>query len=125
MSAQCAGRNSNSSTIKKSVLFCDGEGVQAFSPNDYLAVGKVEKMTHRIESVKPLNDLKLSVVFKNGVEKEYDLHILCGRFPQFKELEEDNDLFNKVKVDVGGYGISWDDSLDLDAEDIWEDGIEA
>lgn len=82
-------------------------------------------MTHRIESVKPLKDLKLLVVFKNGAEKEYDLHILYGRFPQFKGLEEDDDLFNQVKVDVGGYGISWDDSLDLDAEDIWEDGIEA
>lgn len=67
----------------------------------------------------------MSVVFKNGVKKEYDLHILYGRFPQFRKLEADNDLFNQVKVDVGGYGISWDDSLDLGAEDIWEDGIEA
>lgn len=122
MSALYVEQNSNSSTIKKSALFCDGKGVQTFSPNDYLVVRQVKKMTHRIESVKPLKDLKLSVIFKNGVEKEYDLHILYGRFPQFKELEEDNDLFNKVKVDVGGYGISWDDSLDLDAEDIWEDG---
>lgn len=25
---------------------------------------------------------------------------------------------------MGGYGISWNDKLDLDAEDIWENGIE-
>lgn len=25
---------------------------------------------------------------------------------------------------MGGYGISWDDELDLDAEDIWENGTE-
>lgn len=33
-------------------------------------------------------------------------------------------MFNQVQVDAGGYGISWNDDLDLDAEDIWEDGIE-
>lgn len=33
-------------------------------------------------------------------------------------------LFSCVAVDAGGYGISWNDDLDLDAEDIWEAGIE-
>ena len=28
-----------------------------------------------------------------------------------------------ISVDAGGYGVSWNDSLDLDAETIWEDGI--
>lgn len=81
-------------------------------------------MTHRIQSVKPLNDLRLSVLFQNGVEKEYDIHNLYSVFPQFKEFETNSDLFNQVQVDVGGYGISWNDDLDLDAEDIWDDGIE-
>lgn len=81
-------------------------------------------MTHRIQSVKPLNDLKLSVIFQNGVEKEYDIHNLYSVFPQYKEFETNSDLFHQVQVDVGGYGISWNDDLDLDAEDIWEDGIE-
>lgn len=81
-------------------------------------------MTHRIKSVKPLNDLRLSVVFQNGTEKEYDIHNLYSVFPQFKEFETNSDLFIQVRVDVGGYGISWDDNLDLDAEDIWEYGTE-
>lgn len=29
-----------------------------------------------------------------------------------------------MQVDVGGYGISWNNDSDLDAEDIWETGIE-
>lgn len=33
-------------------------------------------------------------------------------------------MFNQGKVDTGDYGISWSDDLDLDAEAIWEDGIE-
>lgn len=81
-------------------------------------------MTHRIQSVKPLNDLRLSVLFQNGIEKEYDIHNLYSVFPQFREFELNSDLFNQVQVDIGGYGISWNDDLDLDAEDIWDDGIE-
>lgn len=81
-------------------------------------------MTHRIQTVKPLSDLRLSVLFQNGVEKEYDIHNLYSVFPQFKEFEINSDLFEQVQVDCGGYGLSWNDNLDLDAEDIWENGIE-
>lgn len=81
-------------------------------------------MTHKIQSVKPLNDLRLSVLFQNGVEKEYDIHNLYSVLPQFKKFETNSNLFIQVQVDVGGYGISWNDNLDLDAEDIWDNGIE-
>ncbi len=81
-------------------------------------------MTHKIKIVKPLENMMLSVVFQNGVEKEYNMRNLYPVFPQFEELEKNRDLFSKVKVDVGGYGISWNDKLDLNAEDIWEDGVE-
>lgn len=81
-------------------------------------------MTHKIQSVKPLENLTLSVLFQNGVEKHYDTHILFSMFPRFKEFEKDKTLFSKVQVDASGYGISWNDDLDLDAEDIWENGTE-
>lgn len=81
-------------------------------------------MTHKIKSVKPLEKSVLLVVFQNGIEKTYDMRNLYPIFPQFEVFETDIELFKQVQVDVGGYGISWDDDLDLDAEDIWEDGIE-
>lgn len=81
-------------------------------------------MTHKIASVKPMENSILLVVFQNGIEKKYDMRTLYPVFPQFKVFETDVNLFNHVQVDIGGYGISWDDNLDLDAEDIWEDGIE-
>ena len=37
-------------------------------------------------------------------------------------MPSDPVLSSKLKVDQGGYGISWSDDLDLDAETIWEDG---
>lgn len=43
--------------------------------------------------------------------------------PQFCILQENSYLFQEVSVDMGGYGISWNDELDLDADTLWEDGI--
>ncbi|MBQ4463666.1 MAG: DUF2442 domain-containing protein, partial [Eubacterium sp.] len=31
-------------------------------------------------------------------------------------------LFNQVKVDSGGYGVSWNDQIDLECNDLWEYG---
>lgn len=81
-------------------------------------------MTHKIISVKPMENFILLVGFQNGIEKTYDMRNLYPVFPQFKVFESDKGLFNQVQVDTGGYGISWNDNLDLDAEDIWEDGVE-
>ena len=79
---------------------------------------------HRIQSVRPLENLTLSVLFQNGTEKKLDMHGLFSVFGQFKVFENNNKLFNQVQVDTGGYGIFWNDDLDLAAEDIWEEGIE-
>ena len=81
-------------------------------------------MFHKIKTVKPAENTVLLVCFQNGIEKIYDLKMLYNVFPQFKIFETDKQLFNSVKIDVGGYGISWNDDLDLDAEEIWENGTE-
>lgn len=81
-------------------------------------------MTNRIVSVKTMENMNLVVYFQNGVEKKYNIRRLYNSFPQLRELELDKSLFEKVIVDVGGYGISWNDELDIDAEEIWENGIE-
>lgn len=80
-------------------------------------------MFRKIKSVKALEDLKLSAVFQDGTEKEYNVGMLSSVFPQFKEFETNPELFMQVKVDTGGYGISWNDELDLSADEIWECGI--
>lgn len=79
-------------------------------------------MEHRILEVKPKDDYIIQAVFYNGEMRQYDVKRLFESFPQFKEFEENRDLFESVTVDVGGYGISWSDELDLSAETIWEEG---
>ncbi len=80
-------------------------------------------MMHKIKSVITKNDLIISATFFDGTVKEYSVDRLFNIYPQLKELEN-RELFNSVQVDAGGYGVSWNDDLDLDAETIWEDGIE-
>lgn len=81
-------------------------------------------MMHKIMSIKAQDNLIVKATFFDGTIKEYDIKNMFSIYPQLKELENNNTLFKKVQVDIGGYGISWNDELDLDAETIWEDGIE-
>lgn len=81
-------------------------------------------MTHRIKEVKALENFVVSVIFQDGVEKEYDVKQLFSVFPQFQVFETESSLFKEVTVDVGGCGISWNDELDLAAEEVWDNGVE-
>ena len=80
-------------------------------------------MTHRVQEVKAKDNLIIEVFFLGGEVKKYDVKNLFPQFPQFQELVINQELFTKVSVDAGGYGISWNDELDLDAETLWADGI--
>lgn len=80
-------------------------------------------MTHRIIEVKATKKYTIYATFQNGVIKEYDMCQIFSTIPQFKSLQSEQGLFEQVKVDVGGCGISWNDELDLSAEEIWQFGI--
>jgi hypothetical protein len=41
----------------------------------------------------------------------------------FQILKSDP-FFKTVKVDSGGYGISWNDDADLSEYELWKNGIE-
>ncbi len=80
-------------------------------------------MFHKIKNVSPLPDFKLSVQFAEGVTKIYDVNPLFNKILAFKSLETGNDFYG-VYVDVGGYGIVWNDDLDLSCDELWEHGVE-
>ncbi len=80
-------------------------------------------MFHKIKNVSALPEYKLSVQFSEGLTKIYDVKSLFERLPVFRSLETNND-FDGVYVDVGGYGIVWNDELDLSCDELWENGVE-
>lgn len=77
----------------------------------------------KIRSVSPADDKKLIVTFDNGMEKVYDCKPLIEKYDVFKVLENDV-FFKQVKVDAGGYGISWDDKVDLSEYELWINAVE-
>jgi len=76
----------------------------------------------KILSVQALENKKLSVKFENGIEKVYDCAPLLG-IAMFQLLKNDA-FFKSVKVDAGGYGISWNDDVDLSEYELWANGVE-
>ena len=79
-------------------------------------------MFHKIKNVFPLPDYRLSVQFSEGITKIYDVKVLFEKIPEFSELR-DNAEFDCVSVDGGGYGIVWNDELDLSCDERWENGV--
>lgn len=76
----------------------------------------------KVKSVEPLHGLMLRVKFENGIIKLYDVKPLIEQMEDFKSLENDV-LFNSVKTDLGGYGISWNDFIDLECTELWDNGV--
>ncbi len=78
-------------------------------------------MFHKVHDITPIPPTELMVKFANGVTKLYDIQHLFSRFPAFQALSNET-LFSDVHVDTGGYGIIWNDDLDLSCDELWEHG---
>lgn len=79
-------------------------------------------MFEKIKTIEPLDDFILRATFENGIIKLYDVKPLMSKIDEFENLSN-NILFKNVKVDIGGYGISWNDYIDLECTELWENGI--
>lgn len=79
-------------------------------------------MFHKIKNVSVLSEYKLSVQFVEGVTKIYNVGDLFEKLPMFKFFKGRPDEFACVRVDVGGYGIVWNDELDLSCDELWDNG---
>ena len=79
-------------------------------------------MFHKIKSVRSLDNYIIEIVFENNIIKYYDVSILFEKWTVFKKLKTTKGLFEQVKVDAGGYGISWNEEIDLSCNELWENG---
>ena len=72
--------------------------------------------------MQPLPDYNLLVDFVTGEKKQYNVKPLFDKWESFKALVLTTGLFEQVRVDMGGYGISWNDDLDLSCNELYENG---
>lgn len=81
-------------------------------------------MFHKIKNVSALPDYRLSVQFSEGATKLYDVKPLFEKLPVFNYLKEHPEVFVGATVDIGGYGIVWNDDLDLSCDELWDHGVQ-
>lgn len=79
-------------------------------------------MFHKIKHVKPLENYILEITFQNGIIKHYNISTLFKEHPMFLPLANINGLFKNVKIDTGGYGIFWNDEIDISCNELWNNG---
>jgi hypothetical protein len=76
----------------------------------------------KIFSAQAIDDLTLVVEFSNGDRKQYNISQLLGK-PMFSRLKNPG-FFRSFQVETGGYGIVWNDEIDLSEYELWRNVVE-
>ena len=79
-------------------------------------------MFHKVEAVKVVSKYIIEVIFEDRTKKYYDISKLFDKWEVFQDLTKIEGLFESVKVDNGGYGISWNEEIDLSCNELWNNG---
>ena len=79
-------------------------------------------MFHKVKIVNALDNYRLSVQFAEGITKLYDVSRLFSTWTAFISLKDNPILFKKARVDVGGYGVIWNDELDISCDELFANG---
>ena len=79
-------------------------------------------MFHKIKNITPVKEFTVLAHFTDGTDKLYDMKPLMEQYEAFHSLKTIPGLFEQVRADVGGYGVVWNEDIDLDAEEIWVNG---
>ena len=79
-------------------------------------------MFHKIKNVTPLKNYKLRVQFSEGVTKIYDMNQLFDKYKMFVDLKYHSELYYSARVDIGGYGVIWNDDIDISCDELFFNG---
>ena len=77
-------------------------------------------MIPRIQSVKPLENYMLYVVFDDGKSGIYDVKDDIDTIKQYEDLRTIGGLFEQVQLDPSRTCVYWTDFIDLPSDAIYE-----
>ncbi|NJL90736.1 MAG: DUF2442 domain-containing protein [Coleofasciculaceae cyanobacterium SM2_1_6] len=76
----------------------------------------------RIISAKAIDSKTLIVKFANFETKKYDISRLLNN-PMFASLRNPS-FFKNFRIEPGGYGLVWNDEIDLSEYELWQHGVD-
>jgi hypothetical protein len=74
----------------------------------------------RVQSVAPLDERIVRVVFTNGEQRDIDLSPYIATGPIFEPVRNDPTFFRSVRVEGGT--IAWPNGADIDPDVLYYDG---
>lgn len=75
----------------------------------------------RIHKAKAANDTTLIIQFTNQEIKKYDIRHLLD-IPMFSPLRQ-SALFKNFQIEPGGYGIIWNEDIDISEYELWRNSV--
>lgn len=77
----------------------------------------------KIIAAQAIDDTTLLIEFSNHDRRRYSIEKLLKK-PMFSLLQNPA-FFRSFQVDERGYGIVWNDEIDLSEYELWQNGIDA
>lgn len=75
----------------------------------------------KIISAQVIGDRTLSIEFSDSEFKKYDISNLLNK-PMFTPLKNPN-FFKNFRIEAGGYGLVWNEDIDISEYELWKNGI--
>ena len=76
----------------------------------------------KIVTATVIDNLTLLVEFSNYDRRQYSIAKLLDK-PMFQPLKNPV-FFRSFRVDEGGYGIVWNEDVDLSEWEVWQNGVD-
>jgi hypothetical protein len=76
---------------------------------------------YRIISANAIDNQTLIIQFSNNEFKKYDISQLLDK-PIFSPLKNPA-FFKNFMIEPGGYGLVWNEDIDLSEHELWHNGI--
>jgi hypothetical protein len=74
----------------------------------------------KIIAVHPIDNYELIIEFSNHEYRQYDVKPLLEK-EMFEPLKN-REFFNAVKIEQGGYAVSWNRDIDISEYELWSKG---
>ena len=75
----------------------------------------------KIISAQVISDRTLLIEFSDSEFKQYDISNLLNK-PMFAPLKNPS-FFKSFRIEAGGYGLVWNEDIDISEYELWKNGV--